>query len=404
VSQKGNFKPTHMKKLIVLCTFTILLFISCNDDNSDQIITTTPVTFNFSAYLNIDFNNLSNYAFQTTPVYITKDNTVANPITNEGATLGRILFYDKNLSSDNTVSCSTCHQQVNAFSDTDVASSGVNGLTGRHSMRLINTRFANEAKFFWDERANSLEEQTTRPIQDHNEMGFSGADGDGNFDNLITKLNDVEYYPQLFEFAFGDQVITEQRMQNALAQFIRSIQSFDSKYDTGRVAVADDQTPFSTFTAEENTGKQLFLAPPTFDGSGVRTAGGVGCAGCHTAPEFDIDPNTLNNGFIGILNASGTDETVTRAPSLRDIFKTDGTLNGGLMHTSISNINSVIEHYNQMSPGSDNAQLDPRLKPGGNLQNLNMTANEIMSLTSFLKTLSGSDVYTNEKWSDPFVD
>jgi len=57
-----------------------------------------------------------------------------------------------------------------------------------------------------------------------------------------------------------------------------------------------------------------------------------------------------------------------------------------------------------MSPGSDNAQLDPRLKPGGNLQNLNMTANEIMSLTSFLKTLSGSDVYTNEKWSDPFVD
>jgi len=392
-----------MKKLLVFSTITLIFFASCNDDNPNQIVTTTPVTFDFSDYLSIDFNNLSNYAFQTTPVYITKDNTVANPITNEGATLGRILFYDKNLSSDNTVSCSTCHQQVNAFSDTDAASSGVNGLTGRHSMRLINTRFADEAKFFWDERANSLEEQTTMPIQDHNEMGFSGTDGDGNFDDLITKLNDVEYYPELFEFAFGDQVITEQRMQNALAQFIRSIQSFDSKYDVGRVTVADDQTPFSNFTQQENTGKQLFLAPPTFNDNGERTAGGVGCAGCHKAPEFDIDPNTLNNGFIGTLNATGTDETVTRAPSLRDIFKTDGTLNGGLMHTSINNITSVINHYNNISATSDNANLDPRLKPAGNLQNLNMTANEIVSLTSFLKTLSGSDVYSNEKWSDPFV-
>lgn len=392
-----------MKKLFVFSVITLVFFISCSDDNSNQISTTTPVTFDFSAYLNIDFNNLSNYAFQTIPTYITKDNTVANPITNEGATLGRILFYDKNLSSDNTVSCSTCHQQVNAFSDIDIASSGVNGLTGRHSMRLINTRFADEAKFFWDERANTLEEQTTMPIKDHNEMGFSGTNGDGDFDNLITKLSDLEYYPQLFEFAFGDQVITEQRMQNALAQFIRSIQSFDSKYDTGRIAVTDDQTPFSNFTAEENTGKQLFLAPPTFDGTGVRTGGGVGCAGCHSAPEFDIDPNTQNNGIIGVLNLVDTDLTVTRAPSLRDIFKPNETLNGGLMHTSISNINSVIEHYNQMSLGSDNAQLDPRLKPGGNLQNLNMTVDEKSSLISFLKTLSGTDVYTNDKWADPFV-
>jgi cytochrome c peroxidase len=392
-----------MKKLLVFCSITLVFFASCNDDNSNQIATSTLVNFDFSDYLSIDFNNLSNYAFQTTPVYITKDNTVANPITNEGATLGRILFYDKNLSSDNTVSCNTCHQQVNAFSDIDIASNGVNGVTGRHSMRLINTRFSSEAKFFWDERANTLEEQTTMPIQDHNEMGFSGTNGDGNFNDLIIKLNDVEYYPELFGFAFGDNTITEQRIQNALAQFIRSIQSFDSKYDVGRTLAPNDQSQFANFTAEENAGKQLFLAPPTFDGFGVRTGGGVGCSGCHSAPEFDIDPNTLNNGIIGVLNTIGTDLTVTRAPSLRDLFKVDGTLNGGLMHTSISNINSVIEHYNQIPTGSDNAQLDQRLKPGGNLQNLNMTNNEKNNLVSFLKTLSGTDVYTNEKWADPFV-
>jgi len=137
-----------MKKLLVFSTITLIFFASCNDDNPNQIVTTTPVTFDFSDYLSIDFNNLSNYAFQTTPVYITKDNTVANPITNKGATLGRILFYDKNLSSDNTVSCSTCHQQVNAFSDTDAASSGVNGLTGRHSMRLIILVLRTKQSFF----------------------------------------------------------------------------------------------------------------------------------------------------------------------------------------------------------------------------------------------------------------
>jgi len=392
-----------MKRFLVFCVITLVFLTSCSDDNSNQTVTTTPVSFDFSDYLNIDFNNLPNYAFQNIPTYITKDNTIANPITNEGAILGRVLFYDKNLSSDNTVSCSTCHQQVNAFSDLDIASNGVNGSTGRHSMRLINTRFANEAKFFWDERANTLEEQTTMPIQDHNEMGFSGENGDGDFNDLITKLNDVQYYPELFEFTFGDQTITEQRIQNALAQFIRSIQSFDSKYDTGRVVAPNDQSPFSNFTAEENTGKQLFTAPPIFDGSGIRTGGGVGCAGCHAAPEFDIDPNTLNNGIINILNTIGTDLTITRAPSLRNLFKVDGTLNGGLMHTGISNINLVIEHYNQIPASSDNIQLDQRLKPGGNLQNLNMTADEKSNLVSFLKTLSGTDVYTNEKWSDPFV-
>ena len=107
-------------------------------------------------------------------------------------------------------------------------------------MRLINSRFSDEMKFFWDERANSLEEQTTMPIQDHNEMGFSGTNGDLNFQDLITKLEQVDYYPDLFNFAFNSTEITETRIQDALAQFIRSIQSFDSKYDTGRALAPND--------------------------------------------------------------------------------------------------------------------------------------------------------------------
>src|SRR4029079_9901627 len=109
---------------------------------------------------------LANYAKQPTPAYITKSNTpVINQITDSGATLGRVLFYDKRLSRNNTVSCSTCHQQEHGFSEAATASTGVAGTTTRHSMRLINARFGIEEHFFWDERAATLEDQTTQPIR-----------------------------------------------------------------------------------------------------------------------------------------------------------------------------------------------------------------------------------------------
>ena len=82
--------------------------------------------------MTLDLENLLNYANQSTPTYITKDNTGTNLITDEGATLGRVLFYDKKLSSDNTISCSSCHHQAFAFGDTSLVSVGVNGVTGRH--------------------------------------------------------------------------------------------------------------------------------------------------------------------------------------------------------------------------------------------------------------------------------
>ncbi len=406
-------KDLDTMKKILLLSILLTTYACSNDDISNQEIdinteTTTdtnPVTssFDFSSYFNIDFDNLSNYV-TIPPAYITKDNTNGNEITNEGATLGRILFYDKNLSSNNTISCSSCHIQSTAFSDNALVSQGVNGTTARHSMRLINSRFADETNFFWDERASSLEEQTTMPIQDHAEMGFSGTNGDLNFDGLLNKLNETDYYPELFNWVYGESEITENKIQLALAQFIRSIQSFDSRYDTGRVSSPNDRAPFTNFSQNENNGKQLFLDRPNFDAGGNRTSGGVGCAACHRPPEFDIDPQSLNNGFIHRIATviTDTDFTVTRAPSLRDIFNPEGELNGPLMHFAVD-LDQVIDHYNDIPNTSDNPQLDRRLKPGGNLQNLQMTAQEINDLKEFLLTLSGNDVYTNEKWANPFL-
>ncbi len=381
---------------------TISLFSCSKSDDVYQSVDSYPnVVATFGT--KIDLNNLANYANQMIPSYITKDNSTLNPVTNKGATLGRVLFYDKNLSSNNTISCASCHQQANAFSDVVVASVGVNGTTGRHAMRLINARFANESKFFWDERAASLEIQTTQPIRNHTEMGFSGTSGDQSFNDLITKLNGIGYYKELFKYVYGSEDITENKIQLALGQFIRSIQSFDSKYDSGRALAANDGQPFSNFTAQENQGKNLFLTPPVFDATGNRTSGGFGCAGCHAAPEFDIDPNTRNNGIIGTIGSSVIDITNTRAPSLRDLVKTDGTANGPMMHTGVLvYLQNVVGHYGTINIAPGNTNLDPRLMPGGFGQHLNLTAPEVNAVITFLKTLSGTNVYVDTKWSSPF--
>jgi cytochrome c peroxidase len=143
----------------------------------------------------LDLTKLHSYANQEVPAYLFPDNIPAtHRISDIGATLGRVLFYDKRLSNNSTVSCASCHQQENAFGDPAVASQGVAGTTGRHSMRLINARFSAERKFFWDERAPTLEFQTTQPIQDHIEMGFSGAGGDPDLSALGLRISELELY------------------------------------------------------------------------------------------------------------------------------------------------------------------------------------------------------------------
>ena len=403
--------PTETKSpkstcLLLIPSLLILTILNaCNSNSTDNYQDADPYPNISTVFGNtIELDNLSNYENQTVLNYITKNNSLGNNISNEIATLGRVLFYDVNLSVDNTVSCATCHQQSHGFSDTEVASNGVNGQTVRHSMRLINVLFSDEVKFFWDERAETLEAQTTMPIKDHGEMGFSGENGDLSFEDLLEKLNGIGYYNELFTFAFGNSNITEDRIQQALSQFVRSIQSFDTKYDEGRAQAGNDGIPFSNFTMQENQGKNLFLAPPQFDGNGSRIGGGIGCAGCHTPPEFSIEPNTLNNGIIGVIGStSDIDINNTKAPTLRELFSVDGSLNGPFMHTgAFVNLQQVMTHYDNIIVPLGNTNIDPKLLPQGNPQQLNLTTEEINSVIAFLRTLSGTDVYTNTKWSNPF--
>jgi cytochrome c peroxidase len=392
-----------MNKLKISFAIFIAAFLfQCS--TKDEVTSPTYSAIKTTFGTKIDLNNLANYANQTKPSYITKDNTTGNVITNAKATLGRVLFYDKKLSIDNTVSCASCHKQEFAFGDADLASKGVSGgLTGRHSMRLINARFSTESRFFWDERANSLEQQTTQPIQDHAEMGFSGQNGRPNLATLLTKLQAVDYYKELFQFAYGSPTITEAKLQECLSQFIRSIQSFDAKYDAGRTQVGNDNQNFPNFTAQENLGKNLFLTPPMFNNMGSRIGGGLGCGGCHRAPEFDIDPNSGNNGIIGVLNGNGIDINNTRTPTLRDLTNLQGNPHTPMMHTGgIVTLQAVIGHYGAINLAQGNTRLDNRLRPNGMGQQLNLTATEVNAVMAFLKTLTGTNVYADTKWGNPF--
>lgn len=324
----------------------------------------------------------------TTPLILGQINTpAANPITNAGAALGRALFYDNRLSANQTVSCSSCHQAEHGFSDPRQFSIGFDGrATDRNSMGLTNARYYLRENFFWDERAATLEEQVLLPIQDELEMGMS-------LELLITRLAAEPFYTQLFTTAFGSPTIDSNRISRALAQFVRSIISSNSKYDQG-VPVS-----FANFTAAENRGRQIYQGQ----------AGG--CATCHGSDNFVPGNAIFNNGLenpyldkgVGRVSGRAQDEGLFKVNSLRNIALTAPYMHDGRFAT----LEQVVEFYN--SGVVNHPNLSPQLRapgpPGGPPpppRRLNLTATQKADLVAFLKTLTDTTVTTDPKFSDPF--
>ena len=392
----------RMKKpflIIVHFLFVLLLISSCNKEDIEappqsNELDLPEVPFDYST-LNLPRHFTINVQGGPLPTSINgTDNTPStNPITNDGATLGRVLFYDKNLSANGSISCASCHKQEKGFSDDNILSVGFNGgETRRHSMTLINARFYQRGRFFWDERAGTLEEQVLMPFQDPVEMGLS-------INELISKVQDQSYYPELFQKAFGTQEVTSDKISKALAQFVRSIVSYSSKYDEGRAMVTTPGANFPNFTAEENLGKTLFFA--------TIPNGGGACFGCHTTEAFiSANPGPQNNG----LDESSTIDLgageVFNNPIFTGRFKTSSLRNIELtspyMHDGrFALLEEVVEHYN--SGIKNHPTLSPALTDvNNNPIRLNFSDTEKAALVAFLKTLTDNTVSTNPKWSNPF--
>jgi len=373
-----------------------------------------------------------NYSQIAVPAYAQSiaarfDNTPPdNPITDHGATLGRVLFYDPTLSQNASTSCASCHKQSLAFTDDRALSVGFDGRkVSRNSMSLINSRYFRRGRFFWDERAATLESQVLMPIENEIEMGH-------HLPNLVKQLAADPIYPPLFRNAFGDDQVNQDRMAKALAQFVRSIVSFGSRYDQGRASAEAVDVDFVNFTAEENAGKRLFF-------------GEARCASCHvdagTADSEDDDFNLeftrerqsafffLNrpvvNGIdmepyessvdsiarpgessltikfdgdrgVGAITSQANDIGRFKSPSLRCVEVTGPYMHDGRFLT----IEAVVEHYNwSIRP---HVNLDPRLQRLIN-SGIAVPQVEVDALVAFLKTLTDEALLKDPRYADPFI-
>ncbi len=347
-----------------------------------------------TAALTIDPEHLPNYDRVAWPAYYDsvvrrKENSpLSNPVTVSGATLGRVLFFDRQLSVNRTVSCASCHHQAAGFADTVKLSLGFDGVsrTERHAMRLGNVRFFELGSALWDRSAGSIEDQATRPLHSPIEMGFDEAHGGS--EALLARMRALPYYGELFTIAFRDSVITEDRMQRALAQYLRSIVSVDSKFDRAYAQAYRPGEPatglladFADLTPEENRGKHIYMTSPT--------AGGGGCQGCHPAPTFALA--SRGNG----LDAG--EARVFKSPSLKNVARSSSFMHDGRFAT----LEEVVDFYAtgvQLGPALD-AKL---IAPGPAPRRFDLSPSDRAALVSFLKTLDDDRLASDPKFSDPF--
>ncbi|HEY1051071.1 MAG TPA: cytochrome c peroxidase [Prosthecobacter sp.] len=341
--------------------------------------TATALIFPGSPY---DYTPTLPNSFLVNPISQQDNMTAANTTTDLGARLGRVLFYDKRLSINFTISCASCHQPEHGFSDPRQFSVGfAGGLTGRNSMGLTNARWYQRRSFFWDERAATLEDQVLLPIQNEVEMGMT-------LPALEARLNAEPYYTDLFNQTFGTSTITSTLIARALAQFVRSIISTGSRFD---IAAAGG-TPL---TAQELQGQQIF------NGAG-------NCNACHGTDNFvpgggPPTNNGLENPYvdkgIGAISGRTQDEGLFKVGSLRNIELTAPYMHDGRFAT----LEQVVEFYNSGVVAHPN--LAPQLRnggPGGPPRRLNLTTAQKAALVAFMKTLTDTTVTSDAKFSDPF--
>lgn len=297
-----------------------------------------------------------------TPVY----NFENNELTKEKFELGRKLFYDGILSSDNSISCGTCHSQVHGFADHNVNfSSGVNNQKGTRNSPAI-TNMIWSPSFMWDGGVNHIEVFSVAPITNPVEMNET-------MENVINKLNASASYRSAFKKAYGTETITDQLMLRALTSYMAMLVSADSKYDQFRQGKV-------SLTVQELQGMQLFEQK---------------CASCHTAPLY-TNHSYQNNGIDSVFSDLGrgritldeADNGKFKVPSLRNVELTYPYMHDGRFWT----LEQVLEHYN--SGIKHSATLAPELANG-----LTMTADEKKKIIAFLKTLTDYTIISDFKFA-----
>ena len=286
-----------------------------------------------------------------------------NPVTKGKVELGKQLFFDRRLSADNSIACVDCHDPKSGWADPRVASIGIQHQKGtRNSPPVSNAAYLHF--LFWDGRANSLEEQATKPITNPIEMGVE------SLDDLVVKLEMIDGYRLQFDQVFDDGV-TPQNIGSAITAFERTLVAGDAPYDRFENG---DKTALSEAAQR---GKTVFFKKGH-------------CSACHSGPLFSdggfhnigvgLSSDPIDDGRFSVTGRRG-DRGSFKTPSLRDIARTAPYMHDGSLET----LAEVVEFYDQ--GGISNPQLSEDIKP------LRMSADEKSDLVQFLKVGLTSDQY-----------
>jgi len=297
------------------------------------------------------------------PVY----NFNSNPITADKILLGKVLFYDPILSQDSTISCASCHSSYAAFTHVDHPTShGINdGIGNRNAPALFNLAW--QKKFMWDGAISHLDFQVLAPIANKSEMG-------SDLKTVLQRVNKNKRYHELIVKAYKTEQLSGEQLLKAMAQFLLSLISADSKYD--RVRAGKEQ-----FTEQEATGYALFQE---------------NCASCHTEPFFTnhdfakndlpIDPNLNDLGRYEITK-NKKDSLHFKVPSLRNIAFTYPYMHDG----RFKKLAEVLNHY-QTGVSNGDARL-----PAKN----HLTSRDKIDIIAFLMCLSDNGFVQNKAFQFP---
>lgn len=394
-----------MKKLApVFVLFAVLLLAASCDKKSD---------FNYYYYTPDEFATLSKYVNLPElpddysigfPQHLRNVGLFARTSERDKAVLGRVLFYDKKLSKDGTVSCATCHKQELAFSDDKALSDGVyDRSTTRNSFALgsvanfsayygTDLNGGSAIRFFWDNRAETAADQSRSSMTNPDEM-------DMKMHEITATVESQPYYAPLFKKAFGDPVVTEARVLEAVANFVNAMGSYRSKFDAeantspstfagGLGNVVFNQN-FAGFTPAENRGKALY---------------NTHCASCHSGNQGRPVLQLANNGLesnpsdlgVGGITGNASENGTFKVPTLRNIALTAPYMHDG----RFSSLEEVVDFYSTGIQSHPNLHAD--LKSGGQPKKMNFTAEQKGDLIAFMNTLTDDKLLTEKRFADPF--
>ncbi len=355
-------KPFHI--IYILC----FILSSCSNETTDSYVpySATPQPIDIPTLF--EENIIS-------PVIPTN-----NPQTVEGIALGKKLFFDPILSADNTQACASCHAPQNAFTDSTRFSIGIDGIAGnRNSMPLFNLAWNYDENFFWDGRVFSLEHQAIEPVTNPVEMH-------NTWEMVISRLQQSNEYPDLFQAAFGGVTITKELATKAMAQFERTLISANSKFDRFSLGQA-------TLTTEEQNGLNVFMDETKGD-----------CFHCHGNPNNPLWTDNIfhNNGLdatftdlgLGEISGDPADNGKFKSPSLRNLAFTAPYMHDGRFNT----LDEVINHYSEGL--QDSPTIDPLMKKvdeGG----VHLSPQDKSDLKAFLLSLSDPSFINNPDFQIP---